>query len=247
MVEVTFLGTNGWYSTRLANTSCVLIKSEQSYVILDAGDGIFKLDRYIEDKKPINIFLSHLHLDHIIGLHILSKFNFKQKIGIYGYSGTKEGLTIIRHPYTAPFNCLPMKVNVYDLQEGEQNLPFPFTCRLLVHSDPCLGYRLELDNKIITYCTDTGVCKNLHELSKNADLLILECSFKPGQIEWGWPHLKPEDAATVAEKADVKELVLTHFDASIYESFEDRKRAAATAKKIFRKTSVAFDDLEIEV
>ncbi|MFB0523564.1 MAG: MBL fold metallo-hydrolase [Candidatus Bathyarchaeia archaeon] len=246
MVKITFLGTNGWYSTSLANTSCVLIDSEQSYVVLDAGDGLYKLDRHIKNEKPIYLFLSHLHLDHIIGLHVLGKFRFRQTIEIYGYTGTKDGLSIIRHPYTAPLNDLPLRVNIYDLKEGEHNVPFPFTCRLLVHADPCLGYRLELDNKIITYCTDTGVCENLYDLSRNADLLILECSFKPGQVEWGWPHLKPEDAATVAEKTEAKQLVLTHFDASIYETFEDREEAEAKAKTIFHETIAAFDGLELE-
>lgn len=245
-MKVVFLGTNGWYSTELGNTSCVLINSERYYVVLDSGDGIYKLDNYIKTEKPINLFLSHLHLDHIIGLHVLGKFRFKQKIGIYGYKGTRDGLTIISHPYTAPFSDLPLKVEIQDLQEGIHYLPFPVTCKLLVHSDSCLGYRLELDNRVVTYCTDTGLCDNLYELAENADLLITECSFKPGQVEWGWPHLRPEDAANVAKQANIKQLVLTHFDASVYETVEDREQAEATAKKIFQETIAAYDGLEME-
>ena len=245
-MKVVFLGTNGWYSTDLGNTSCVFIDSKKCYVVLDAGDGIYKLDNYIKTEKPINLFLSHLHLDHIIGLHVLGKFRFKQKIAIYGCKGTRDGLTIISHPYTAPFDDLPLKVDIHDLQEGINYLPFPVTCKLLVHSDPCLGYRLELDNRVVAFCTDTGLCDNLYELAENADLLITECSFKPGQVEWGWPHLKPEDAANVAKQANIKRLVLSHFDASVYKTVEDREQAEAAAKKIFRETTAAYDGLEME-
>ncbi len=231
----------------MGNTSCVLIDSEKYYVVLDAGDGIYKLDKYVKTEKPINLFLSHLHLDHIIGLHMFGKFKFRQRINIYGYKGTRDGLRIMRHPYTAPLSDLPLKIEIHDLQEGKHNLPFSFTCKLLVHADPCLGYRLELDNKVVTYCTDTGICDNLYELAKNADLLITECSFKSGQVEWRWPHLRPEDAANIAKKANVNQLVLTHFDAHVYRTVEDRKRAQAAAKRLFKNTIAAYDGLEMEV
>lgn len=246
-MEVVFLGTNGWYSTDLGNTQCVLVDSKESFIILDAGDGLFKLDRYIETEKPINLFLSHLHLDHIIGLHTISKFKFTQPINIYGYKGTKDGLKIIRHPYSVPFIDLPLKIKIHELEEGKHHRPFPFTCRLLSHSDPCLGYSLELEDKIITYCVDTGICENLYKLAENADLLMAECSFKSGQDEWRWHHLKPEDAAKVAKQAGVKKLALTHFDASAFKTVQDRRDAEAVAKRIFHETTAAFDGLELKI
>jgi len=246
-MKVVFLGTNGWYSTGLGNTSCILMDSEEYYVVLDAGDGIYKLDEYVRLEKPIIIFLSHLHLDHIIGFHVFNKFRFSQDIKIYGYEGTKNGLRIISHPYTASLSELQLKTKTFDLKEGKYCQPFPFTCKLLVHADQCLGYRLELDNRVIAYCTDTGICKSIYELSENADLLIAECSLKPGQVEGGWPHLRPEDAASIARESQVGRLALTHFDASIYKSIEDRKYAEAIAKKIFQKTIAVFDGLEIEI
>ena len=246
-MKAVFLGTNGWYSTGLGNTSCILIDSEKYYIVLDAGDGIYKLEKYIKTEKPIIIFLSHLHLDHIIGFHTFAKFRFTQNIKIYAYEGNKNGLNIISHPYTAAFNELPLKIEISYLKEGKYRQPFPFACKLLVHADPCLGYRLELDNKVIAYCTDTGICKSIYELSENADLLIAECSLKSGQVEGAWPHLRPEDAATIARDARVDRLVLTHFDASIYRRKKDRKHAEAIARNFFQNTIAAFDGLEIEI
>jgi len=242
---VNFLGTNGWYST-FSNTTCTLINSDNYYIVLDAGDGIYKLDNFIKERKPIIILLSHTHLDHIIGFHILSKFRFKQEIIIYGYKGTKDALdTPIKHPFTTPLSELPGNIKVFDFQAGEHNTPLNFTSKELIHSDICVGYRINVDNKVITYCTDTGVCDNLYSLSKNADLLISECSYKPGQEKWGWPHLKPKEIALIAKESDVQQLVLTHFDASIFLSMEDRKKAVEEAKKIFPQTIAAYDGFEL--
>jgi ribonuclease BN (tRNA processing enzyme) len=245
-MKIVFLGTNGWYSTDMGNTSCVLIDSEQSYVILDAGDGIYKLDEYIKSRKAIKLFLSHLHLDHIIGFHVFAKFQFKQGMNIYGY-GIQTGLKLIGHPYTIPLKELPLKANFHNLEVGKHNLPFPVTSKFLEHSDPCLGFRFKLENKIIAYCTDTGLCDNLYELARNADLLITECSYKPNQAGWRWPHLKPEEAATVAKQANVKQLVLTHFDAEANRTTDERERKVTKARAIFKRTIAAFDNLEIEI
>ncbi len=246
-MRVHFLGTNGWYST-FSNTICTLLETKEYYVIFDAGDGLYKVDSYIKSEKPIIIFLSHLHLDHIIGLHIFNKFRFKQGIKIYGYAGTKAGLDVImRHPYTAPFKQVPFEIEIFEFKEGTYDNPISFTGKLLVHSDTCIGYRIELDNRIITYCTDTGVCDNMYALSKNSDLLISECSYKTGQEKWGWPHLKPEEAARVAKESNVKKLVLTHFDASIYKTMEDRKNAEEDAKKIFQNTKAAYDGYKYDL
>jgi len=247
-MKIIFLGTNGWYATNLGNTTSILINSDDYHVILDAGDGIYKIDQYINDEKPIVLLLSHLHLDHIIGLHTFAKLNFNQKIRIYGYKGTRQGLNaIIKHPYSSPLDQLPLNIEIHDLDEGKHDIGFPFTCKLLIHADTCLGYRLELENKILTYCTDTGLCPNLFELAKNSNIFITECSYKPGQEEWRWPHLKLEEAAEVALKSDVNKLILTHFDASYYKTLEERKKAGDKIKNIFPASMIAFDGLEFDI
>ena len=67
MTKIIFLGTNGWYDTDTGNTICILIDSPLFTIILDAGNGIAKLDRYADFNKPAYLFLSHFHLDHIAG------------------------------------------------------------------------------------------------------------------------------------------------------------------------------------
>jgi ribonuclease BN (tRNA processing enzyme) len=225
-MKVIFLGTNGWYDTDTGNTICTLINSDKYHIILDAGNGIYKADRYIHDDLPVYLFLSHFHLDHIEGLHVLNKFRFSQGLQIYGQKGTKKALdTIMSEPFTVPLSKLPFSVQVHELSEGPYKVPFPLECRFMVHASPCLGYRFDLDGKIIACCPDTGICDNAVLLAEDADLLITECSHKPGERSPQWPHLNPQDAAEIARRAKAKRLALTHFDAGRYTTIQERQDA----------------------
>lgn len=248
-MKVVFLGTNGWYDTPTGNTICTFLETEDYYIVLDAGNGIYKLNRYLKDsKKSIYLFLSHFHFDHIEGLHILNKFNFRNELKIYGQPGTRKALNkIINHPYTVPFKELPFKVDVNEINEGVHKLPFTVECRFLPHAAPCLGYRLELDGRVIAYCTDTGPHENVKKLAKNADLLITECSLRMGDENPGWPHLNPEDAVKIALKAKAKKLALTHFDASNYPSMKERLESQASMQEIFKNILYTTDEMKIEL
>jgi len=247
-MKVRFLGTNGWFDSTTGNTVCTLLEASDRYVVLDAGNGIHKLGRYITDKKPVYLFLSHFHFDHIEGLHTIVKFRLPQGMKIFGMEGTEKALRdIIRRPYTVPLGEGPFPVEVHELPRDLALAPFLEDFAPLVHSDPCLGYRFRLDGKAIAYCTDTGICDGLVRLGRGADLLITECSELSGRHSDLWPHLNPEDAVLAAEMAGAKRLALTHFNAHLYDTLELRREVQGRMAKKFRDLTVAFDDATIEL
>jgi ribonuclease BN (tRNA processing enzyme) len=247
-MKVTFLGTNGWFDTPAGNTVSVLIQSKDYDIIFDAGNGIAKADRYIMQEKPVYLFLSHMHIDHIAGLHTLCKFRLKNGLQVFTQEGTRGFLeTFVDEPYTVPFAILPFRNEVRELTPGTHNLPFPVTCLPLVHPAPCFGFRLELDGKVITYCTDTGVCDNAVALARNADLLITECGLKPGESSPDWPHLNPGMAIAIAKEAGAKKLALTHFGAEVYRTIAERESLSAQFAREWPGLIAARDDLTIEV
>jgi len=246
-MDVVFLGTNGWYDTATGNTISILINSRSYHIILDAGNGIYKADRYISDQLPVYMLLSHFHLDHIEGLHILNKFRFSQGLHIYGQKGTRKTLdAIVNEPFTVPLARLPFPVLVHELSEGPYKIPFPLECRFLQHASPTLGYRFELDGKAVAYIPDTGVCENALKLAADVDLLIAECAHRPGERNEQWPHLNPQDAADIAVAAKAKQLVLVHFDADRYRTVQERIEAAKTVHN-FENLIVAQDDMTITI
>ena len=247
-MEVVFLGTNGWYDTDTGNTICILLKNPNYYVLFDAGNGIHKVDNYCRKKKPAYLFLSHFHLEHIIGLHILTKIKCFRELHIFGPQGTKNILRkLINSPFTMPIAQLPYPVSLHELPGDRAKIPFRITSKPLLHSSLTLGYRLEIDNKIIGYCPDTGYCDNAVTLAKGADLLITECAFRGGQASKKWPHLNPETAARIAKEAGARKLALVHFDASLYKTLGERRKAEKIARTVFRNTLAATDDTCINI
>ena len=253
-MRIIFLGTNGWYSSPTGDTACILLDTKDQYIILDSGNGIYKLDNFIKEDKPIKLFISHFHIDHTSGLHTLVKFNFKQGIDIYAADGRRMDFeTLVNPPYTIGHKNKPENIGIqkteYRLHEfselQEDNLEV--SAIKLKHAYEDHGYRFEIDGKIISYTGDTGITENVFKLAENADVLISECTNKNTADDDKWGHLDPVQAATMARKANTKKLILTHFGANLYTSFEDRKWAEEEAKKIFENTTSASDLMEFEV
>jgi len=224
-ISVTFLGTNGWYSSDTGNTLCILVDTPDTLIILDAGDGFHKIpDLYPYVDKPAVLFISHLHLDHISGLHTLARCKFENGLKIYCLPGNKKYLTeFIGYPYTVPISELSYNLTIEELPVGMSNLPFPVKTALLEHTQPVYGYWFDIGMKI-AFCTDTGPCQGIIDLGSGTDLLITECSYLPGLENPGWPHMNPETAISYAIKTGTKRLALVHFAADLYTSLKQREK-----------------------
>jgi ribonuclease BN (tRNA processing enzyme) len=249
-VKIVFLGTNGWYDTDTGNTICTLLQTADGDIILDAGNGITKADRYGVggNGRPVYLFLSHFHLDHVVGLHTLAKFSFSGGLTICGPAGSRSILHgLVNQPFTLPLGDLPYPVKVLELPAELGELPFPVAARPLLHASLTLGYRLELENRIISYCPDTGYCENAVSLSREAELVIAECAYQSGQGSDDWPHLNPETAARIAREAEARRLALVHFDARIYPTLDLRLLAERDARAVFPNTDATVDGMEIDL
>lgn len=170
------------------------------------------------------------------------------RLDIYCLQGYKKYLNfLINSPFTSPLEKLPMKVNIHEINEGEYSVPLLFKVRKLFHGDATLGFCFQMENKIITYCSDTGICENDELLAKNADVLIHECSYIRQNPNSSWGHTTPDEAANLAKKAGVKQLILTHFAPDKYPTLTLRDQAEITAKKIFPNSTSARDGMMIEI
>jgi ribonuclease Z len=93
----------------------------------------------------------------------------------------------------------------------------------------------------VVYSGDTKPCENLVKMSKDADLLIHDGTFL--EEEEGKAHADVKQAANVAKKADVKQLILTH----ISRRYTDPKELEEEARKVFSNTKIAFDFMKVKL
>lgn len=245
-MKITFLGTNGWFDTNTGSTTCTLLETEEAYIILDAGGGLYKTYDLIKEDKPIYMLLTHLHMDHIQGLPVLPLFQWHQGLTIIIPDNMKQALlNFMQPPYMPTPQNLKMEVNISGISEAKE-LPFKLTTLPLEHTVPTTGYRIEAEDKAITYALDTGICENLKKLAQNADLLITECSYLPGQMPNN-AHLNPQEAAKIAKEAGAEILTLIHFKADDYNTMEKRDEALAAAGAIFAHTFAPYDGDQLTV
>ncbi|MFH1802321.1 MAG: ribonuclease Z [archaeon] len=97
----------------------------------------------------------------------------------------------------------------------------------------------------ITFILDTAINPATIELAKDADILVCESSFSNEEADMAKErmHLTAQDAATIAKKAKVKKLILTH----ISQRYEHNSKIILDeAKKVFKNTTLAKDLDKIE-
>jgi ribonuclease Z len=110
------------------------------------------------------------------------------------------------------------------------------------------GRKIKLDDvgirkpgiKII-YSGDTEPCQNVLTISNGADVLIHDATFV--ETKEDMMHSGAKEAAEIAKKAEVKNLILTHFS----RRYTDLKEIEAEAKKIFASSHVARDFMTVAV
>ena len=97
---------------------------------------------------------------------------------------------------------------------------------------------------IIAVCLDTRYSDKLIDIAKNAKVLLCESTFLESESDLAkrYLHMTAKEAATVAKKANVEMLILTHFSAR-YTNLEDFEKES---KAIFQNTYIAQDFKRID-
>jgi ribonuclease Z len=94
----------------------------------------------------------------------------------------------------------------------------------------------------VVYSGDTKPCNNIVKISKDADLLIHDGTFLEGDVG-SKAHADVKEAAKLAKKAKVKQLILTH----ISRRYTDLKELEEEAKKEFKNSRVAYDFMKVKL
>ena len=206
-------------------TTCYVIETDTSVLVVDAGTGFMNLPKRIVDRERLTLILTHTHLDHVLGLP-MCPFVFNRNHQLDIYEATRMNMTTFEQVNsflqlpTWPVNTdgLPAEIRCHELgwelQEGDIHV------RRLDGSHPggVSVLIIEAEDKKITVATDcTYIGRWMDEVTataKGSDIILCDGQY----VDEEWPrsstfgHSTWRMAIDFAEKCNAKAMRIVHHD-----------------------------------
>ena len=179
-------GTAGYHPSEDRHTSCYYLP--ELSLLLDAGTGIFRLTAELiaTPRESIDIWLSHAHLDHVVGLTFLldtMAVTSLKHIRVFGEAAKLDAIR--KHLYHDLIFPVEPRMEFVELPESSE--PFAVSgicdysaqCMHLKHPGGSVGYVFECKGKRFAYITDTTATPDSSYIQslRDLDLLLHECNF----------------------------------------------------------------------
>lgn len=245
-MKLQLLGTGGYHPSDRRHTACLMLP--ELGVVFDAGTAAYRLADHLQT-ATLDIFLSHAHLDHIVGLTFLLDVLNGREMQRVTLHGEPEKLDAVqRHlycellfPVTPPFDTQSLQPKTL-LTDGAVLTYFP-----LKHPGGSVGFRVDWPDRSMAYVTDTAAAADADYVEKihGVDLLVHECYFGDDQTEMAelTGHSCISPVAEVAAAAEVGRMVLVHINPLLE---DDADLDVASARQIFPHIEIGVDRMEID-
>ncbi len=300
-LAVRFLGTAASRPTVERNVSAIAVVRDGETLMFDCGEGTQRqMMRYGISFVLGDIFFTHFHTDHVLGvIGLLRTMQLQGRTEVLRVWGPRGATKVLHRAEVFNSDRLGYPVSITELEPGTPVpragyaiLPFPVSHQgaaavgyALVEEirrgrfhperareigipegplwgqlhkgqpvtlpdgrviDPGLLVGPSRPGRRVVITGDTRPCDTTIEVATGADLLVHEATFSEEEaaraVETG--HSTAREAAVVAARAGVRQLVLTHLSARYTRDTSDLER---DARAIFPETLIARDGMEIEV
>jgi ribonuclease Z len=245
-MKLVLLGTTGYHPNERRHTPCMMLP--ESGVVLDAGTAMFRVRDYLVTPS-LDIFLTHSHLDHVIGLSFLFDILHERQVDRVTVHGAAEKIAAVQQHLFAPdlfparvpaeFRTLAERVT---LPDGGVLSHFP-----LEHPGGTLGFRLDWPDRSMAYVTDTVAAPGADYIEKirGVDVLLHECYFTDEHAEWAETtgHSCATPVVQLARAAGVGRLVLVHINPL---ADDDGLYELEKMRSVFPATEIGTDKMVVE-
>ena len=222
-MSVTILGS-GTCVPSLKRSSCsILMKIRDKFLLFDSGAGTMHklLENRVEIYDVSFVFYSHFHPDHtaeLVPFLFANKYpdgsRRKIPLTLMAGKGFAKFYDNLKNVYGHWIELAPDLLTIVELDNTGHDMrefdDFKVESLPVEHNPESIAYRITSSGGIsMVYSGDTDFSENLVTLSKDADLLICESAL-PDELKVKG-HLTPSLAGEIADRANVRKLVLTHF------------------------------------
>jgi len=207
--------------------------SQDYFLVIDAGSGLVSLDRELaalgeSAQGSTDILLSHLHMDHIIGLSAFSPL-FDPKKGAVIYTASRDDRPLVSQIFGAfvpPYWPVPLEELVHaECIPISGDAPFasgPFTITPFVanHPDQTTSFHISDGKKTLVYLLDSEIAlmneadyKKLVNYCKDADLVVFDAAYSSEDYPHfrGWGHSTVADGVRLRKDSSCKSILFSHF------------------------------------
>jgi len=179
----------------------------------------------------------------------------------------KEGIFYDGKDYQLEAYPLKHKINTLGYRFVEKNkrrINVPFVKKLGIPEGPLLGKLQEgkaitwkdkkisvkeatyvVKGRIVAYIADSVPTKNSLKVAKDADILIAEATYTSELQEKAdrYMHMTAKEAGLIANQANVKKLILTHFSTR----YKDTHVLEEDARNVFDNVEAAKDFMKVDL
>jgi phosphoribosyl 1,2-cyclic phosphodiesterase len=212
------------------HTLCVEVWCGNRLFIVDAGSGLSALGQSLGSSAPleVDLLLSHLHLDHVMGLPFFKPAVLGEErvirtfCGNLGGGSAAESFDRLFSPPLFPVELqqLPVRFEHHGFRAGE-TLSFADGARVethpLNHPGGSTGYRFRHGGNSACYLsdlehTDPWPDPALVAFVQGADLVVYDGMYAEAEYPCckGWGHSTWEKGVELCRAADAKALAIVH-------------------------------------
>ena len=256
------------------HTPCVELEAGgDEYYVCDMGSGarpfgVHVLARQHQQPTTVNIFMSHVHWDHIMGFPFFGPAYVPgMKIRIYGcHDVLEQAFRLQQAPPCFPVAFSEMAANIefIKLTPGEtyEVGRINVTPRLQLHSGDSYGYRFEAGGRTAIYSTDSEhkledreEAEQIAAFFRNADVVIFDAMYSLAEaisVKADWGHSSNIVGVELCQMARAKRLVLFHHepansDATLERLLAETRRFEELTGELRLDVYSAYDGMEIDL
>ncbi|MDI3535768.1 MAG: hypothetical protein PWP16_387 [Eubacteriaceae bacterium] len=205
-MKLTVLGNTGPFPGPGGACSGYLLQVNNRRIVLDFGNGTFaNLQKFHSIKDIDMIILSHLHPDHFSDIYVLryALQNIGLKMPLYAPSEPplEAASLFYKDIYQIKNISEALKIEIDDITISFKKMKHPVLD---------FAIKIETPQKTFVYTGDTTYIEELIDFSREADALLIDSAFLDDTESL--IHCCVKQACEIANKAQVKKLILTHFD-----------------------------------